>query len=125
MKKVFVCSPLKGDLDLNIEKAKGYCRYVLGCGHVPYAPHVFFTQFLNDNVQRERELGMLGGIEFLKICDEIWVFGNTISEGMSKEISLAKHLNIPVRIIKLNSDFNNPGLCKEIDKIKVHNDENN
>ena len=91
-KKIFVCSPLRGDIQGNMEKAKEYCKYVILEGNIPYAPHVFFTQFLDDNVPTERELGILGGLEFLKVCDELFVFGDKITEGMSKEITLANSL---------------------------------
>ena len=32
------------------------------------------------------------GLELLKLCDEVWVFGDKISEGMKKEIEFAKSL---------------------------------
>ena len=36
------------------------------------------------------------GAEMLKLCDELWVFGEP-STGMQAEIDLAKRLGIPVR----------------------------
>jgi hypothetical protein len=33
----------------------------------------------------------------LKHCDEIWVFGATISEGMKDEIAVAVQNNIPIK----------------------------
>lgn len=35
------------------------------------------------------------GIDLLTICSELWAFGKP-SEGMAKEIEIAKQLNIPV-----------------------------
>ena len=86
MKKVFVCSPLRGDYEKNITAAKTYSCFVAEFGHLPITPHIYFTQFLDDSVERDRALGMLMGIELLKMCDELWVFGPIISDGMSKEI---------------------------------------
>ncbi len=37
------------------------------------------------------------GLELLKLCDEVWVFGDKISEGMKKEIEFAKKLNIEIK----------------------------
>jgi len=96
MKKIFVCSPLRGDLEGNQKKAEQYCKQVCELGYAPYAPHLFFTRFLDDNVEWERNTGILGGIEFLAVCDELWYFGDTITTGMSCEIGFAEEHNIPV-----------------------------
>ncbi len=37
------------------------------------------------------------GRELLTICDELWVFGDRISEGMAAEIELAEGLSLRVR----------------------------
>ncbi len=100
-KKVFVSSPLRGDIEGNIKKAEEYCRYVVEQGHFPYAPHVFFTRFLDDTVPKERELGIAGGIEFLKVCDEMWVFGFEVTAGMKQEIEACSEQGIPIRFIGL------------------------
>ena len=85
MKLVYICSPLKGDIQGNIEKARGYCREALLQGYLPIAPHIYFTQFLDDTNEIERLLGMQCGIYLLPMCDELWVYGEP-SEGMQKEI---------------------------------------
>ena len=86
MKKVFVCSPLRGNVGKNIEKAKGYCREIALKGNIPIAPHVYFTQFLNEEDENERNLGIKQGIELLDICDEMNVYGDKITDGMRQEI---------------------------------------
>ena len=80
-------------------KARQYCKYVTNRGLIPYAPHLLFTQFMDDTIPEERAAGMAMGKEMLKRCDELWVFGETISEGMAAEIELAKELGIPIRCI--------------------------
>ena len=87
MKKIFVCSPYSGDIEENTRKAEEYCKHVIEQGHAPFAPHLFFTRFLNDSLELEREAGIACGIEFLKVCDEMWVFGHKITAGMQKEIN--------------------------------------
>jgi len=98
MKLVYICSPCRGDYEKNITKAQEYCREAISMGVVPIAPHVYFTQFLNDLYPEERKLGMTAGLELLKLCAEVWVYGmDNPSEGMKAEIELAKELRIPVR----------------------------
>lgn len=88
--KVYICSPYRGDTEINIERAQRFCKMAVQRGHIPIAPHLYFTQFLDENNCKERELGMCYANALLKACDEIWVCGNKISEGMSREIELAK-----------------------------------
>lgn len=101
MTKIYICSPCRGrdgDYERNIENAATYARIVARMGYMPVAPHVYFTRFLSDTVPAERELGLKLGLEALKECAEVWVFGlDAPSEGMQKEIELAQLLNIPVR----------------------------
>ena len=97
MRKIYVCSPLSGDIEKNIENAKYYCEYVAKmCGAIPIAPHIYFTQFLDDNIPEERAFGILAGIELLENCDELWYFGDHVSKGMVNEIITAKERGIPV-----------------------------
>jgi hypothetical protein len=101
MKKIFVCSPLAGDVEENIKAAERYCDYVIRQGHVPFAPHVFFTRFLNEDAPGQRELGIQFGLSFLDgWADELWYFGDRISTGMHLEISKANENDIPVFNIK-------------------------
>ena len=86
---VYVCSPLSGDVDGNMEKARQYCRFALEAGSIPLAPHLMFPQFMNDDDPEERELAIFMDIVLMGKCSEVWVFGETISEGMQIEIDRA------------------------------------
>lgn len=98
MKKVYICSPCRGDYEKNIQKAQGYCREAVHMGVIPIAPHVYLTQFLDDTIPEERTTGLNIGLELLKDCDEVWVYGiQNQSEGMKAEIELAGQLGIHVR----------------------------
>ncbi len=97
MKMVYVCSPYKGNVEYNTAKAQGYCRFIYSKGAVPIAVHLHNTQFLDDNVSEERRAGMLLGLHMLNRCDEVWVFGTRISEGMEAEIKAAQRLGIPIQ----------------------------
>ena len=98
MKKVYICSPLGGDIKGNLEKVKRYTRYALMCGTAPVVPH-FYALCLNDNDQTEREIGLAAGLGMLWFCDELWVFGQNITEGMKQELQFCKHLNIKTRYV--------------------------
>ena len=99
-KVVYVCSPLKGNYEKNIVKANLYCRYAYEKGCIPLAPHVIFTQFLDDTKKTERKVGREMGLQLLEKCDAIWVFGSLISEGMKAEIDYAKTHGIKIKHIK-------------------------
>lgn len=72
MKKVYICSPLGGDITANFEKAKRYAEYALKvCGTAPVVPH-FYTLLLDDANPKERELGLKAGKDLLWFCDELW-----------------------------------------------------
>lgn len=97
MKKVFICSPLRGDYENNIQRAREYSLAAVKKGCIPITPHIFFTQFMADNVPSERKLAMEMGLELLLKCDELWAFGiDHPSEGMAREIEAARDAGIPV-----------------------------
>ena len=70
MRWIYVASPFKGDMQTNIQNAKMYALYVANQAFVPMVPHLFLTQFLNDDIQSERELGLALGLQILKRCHE-------------------------------------------------------
>lgn len=96
MKLVYICSPLRGDADRNIRKANGYCLFAAKQSLVPVAPHVMFPGILDDAIPEERSLGLSMGLELVKRCDEVWVFGERLSEGMQAEIRAAEDMSIPI-----------------------------
>jgi len=99
-KLIYICSPYRGDYIKNLTDAARYCRDVL-MQHpdvIPIAPHVFFSQFLDDEIPGERVIGMEAGLALLDMCDEIWVYGITNpSEGMRAEIDYALKNGIKIR----------------------------
>lgn len=98
-KMIYICSPVKGDAENNIAKAREYCKEVLNIGHIPIAPQVAFSGMLNDDIPQEREKALSIGLEFVKQCNELWIFGDRISKGMEGEIKLAKEIGVPVKTV--------------------------
>ena len=97
MKKVYICSPYRGDTETNVENARKYCRATVELSCLPIAPHLLYPQFLDDDNPRERERGMIVAHELIFMCEELWAFGlDDPSEGMREEIRWAKDAGVPV-----------------------------
>lgn len=97
MKKVYICSPCRGDYENNIQRAKEFSRAAVERDCIPITPHIYLTQFMDDTVPAERELGLSIGRELVLMCDELWAFGlDCPTAGMAAEIELARERGIPV-----------------------------
>jgi len=94
---VYIASPFAGDTEYNVARARGYCRFAVSRGCIPVAPHLLYPQFMDDSDRDERELGLFFALVLLDKCDELWVFGSTISAGMAAEIRRAKRKNCRLR----------------------------
>ncbi|MDT8900249.1 DUF4406 domain-containing protein [Anaeroselena agilis] len=94
---VYICSPFAGETEYNISRARGYCRFAVGNGCIPLAPHLHFPQFMDDDDRKQRELGIFFALVLLGKCDEVWVFGGRVSDGMAREIDTARQRGIQVR----------------------------
>lgn len=92
---VYICSPFSGDISENIERTKKYSRYAVDSKAIPVAPHLLFPQFMDDDA--ERELALFMDMVLLGKCEELWVFGELVTEGMSAEIAKAKRKNMKIR----------------------------
>ena len=94
---VYICSPLSGDIEGNQAKARAYCRFAVDSGYIPIAPHIYFPQFMNEHSPKERNLALFMDTVLLTKCAELWVFGDTISRGMSVEMEKARRKGQPIR----------------------------
>lgn len=108
---VYICSPYAGDVETNTANARRYSRFAIESHTIPITPHLLYPQFLDDNVEAERDLGRFIGIVLLSKCSEIWVFGDRISEGMKAEIDRARYKNIPIRYFSTD--------CKEVQHYEI------
>lgn len=94
---VYICSPYSGDVALNVNNTRIYCKYAVDNKCIPIAPHLLFPQFMNDEEPTDRELAMFMNMVLLSKCEELWVFGNTISQGMGQEIAKAEKRRMKIR----------------------------
>ena len=95
---VYICSPFRGDTERNISRARQFCRFALDSNAIPMAPHLLYSQFMDDNNPEERDLAT-HTINYVLLgkCSEVWVFGENISEGMAREITLAEKRRMKIR----------------------------
>lgn len=98
-KLIYIASPLSGDVERNLDFARQACRYAISQDVTPFAPHLLYTQMLDDSDPAERQLGIDMGNQMLEMCEELWRCGDRISAGMEGERKLAESLGIPVRQI--------------------------
>lgn len=94
---VFICSPYVGDIPQNAQNARRYLKFAVEKGAIPFAPHLLYPQVLDEGDPVQRELGIFFGMVWLGKCDELWVFGEIISNGMAREIAKAKRRGMPIR----------------------------
>lgn len=107
-KIIYVCSPFRPqsadskealmEFVENLDRAHSACRLITDLGAVPVCPHIYFPQFLDDEVPEERELAMELALAALRRCSEVFVFSEHITEGMAREIAEASRRGIPVRM---------------------------
>ena len=104
---VYICSPFAGDMERNTQRARRYSRFAVRNGAIPFAPHLLFPQFLDDGKPAERAIDMFMGMVLLGKCEQLWVFGKTISTGMAAEIEKAEKRDMVIRYFTEN--------CEEVD----------
>lgn len=95
---VYICSPFRGDIDENVKRARRYCRFAIDTNAIPIAPHLLYPQFMDDNNPDERYLAV-HTINYVLMgkCNEVWVFGSKMSDGMAREIALAEKRRMKIR----------------------------
>lgn len=94
---VYICSPFSGQVKRNKRKARKYCRFALEQHTIPFAPHLLFPQFMDDDNPEERQTAMFMNMVMLGKCEQLWVFGENYSKGMKAEIQKAKEKKKKIR----------------------------
>lgn len=94
---VYICSPYSGDTEKNIENARKYSRFAVDRHCLPITPHIYFTQFMDDTIPKERDMAMFMNLVLMSKCAELWVFGDNISTGMKSEIDRGKRKHMKIR----------------------------
>jgi hypothetical protein len=93
-RRVYVCHAYADDPPRNVERVRGICRRLVAKDLLPIAPHLYLPAFVDEATERETALALC--IELLDACDELRVFGATLTTGMGREIDHAKQRRIPI-----------------------------
>ena len=88
------------------------CEFVFSKQAVPLNPFRVFEYFLGDRV--DRDLIRQGNNNLIRIADELWVFGETIADGVLAEILFAKDLSKPIRFFTIHNQ------CDKIREISAN-----
>ena len=81
---VYICCPYSSDPAGNAERAKKFCRKAVDMGYIPLCTILHFPQFMNDADPKERELALFFDIVLMGKCQEVFVLGSEITEGIPK-----------------------------------------
>ncbi|MFE9321873.1 hypothetical protein ACIHDR_03575 [Nocardia sp. NPDC052278] len=89
------------------------CEFVLKQGAVPLHPFMIFGYFLSDRV--DRDIIRNANNTVVSRVDEIWVFGDTVANGVLAEIDLANSLGKPVKYFNIATRAREIGEMDPID----------
>lgn len=103
MKQAYLAHPLsaasKAGIARNLRSAKLWYRWA--CDH--YWPDFCFNamwivncEVYEDANKRDREMGMQRNFHHIRRCDELWLVGLDISQGMEDEARFARKCGLPV-----------------------------
>lgn len=105
LKLVYICAPLRGNVEQNIEFARQRAREVFQAGDIPVCSHLMFPPIANpgnpDEDQAVREMGL----RLVALCQQVNVYG-TCTAGMQDEIGLAERLEILVKYFETEGKNN-------------------
>lgn len=95
-KMVYICAPLRGEVEKNIEFARQKAREVFQAGDIPVCPHLMFPPIADPAHPMEDRAAREMGLRLVESCQQVNVYGPTWTEGMWAEIHHAEKLGIPV-----------------------------
>lgn len=109
MERTYIISRYRGserEQKFNKNVARYFCKQLLDEGKIPVAPHIYYTQFLDDNFRDDRECGLKLGIMELRHSQSflLVIIDGIISEGMKREIVEVSRMGIPGRIVTMTHE---------------------
>lgn len=101
---VYICSPFRAkdseQKKLHIDYAKELSRRCVLKGFSVITPHLYYTNFLDDDDELERKMGLESARNLILECDYMLVgVKYDMSEGMRAEICFAEKHDVPVRFL--------------------------
>ena len=96
-KLVYICAPLRGNVEKNIEFARQKAQEVFQAGDIPVCPHLMFPPIADPENPKQDQAAREMGLRLVESCQEIRVCGPEWTEGMRAEIRRAMDLGIQVK----------------------------
>ena len=96
-KLVYICAPLRGDVEKNIEFARQKAQEVFQAGDIPVCPHLMFPPIADPENPQQDQAAREMGLRLVESCQEVHVYGPEWTEGMWAEIRHAMDLGIEVK----------------------------
>lgn len=85
--RVYVCHPYSNNPAGNAARVATICKALVARGLLPIAPQVYLGAFVDDATERETAMGLC--LDLLSMCDEVRVYGPTLTAGMLEELRFA------------------------------------
>ena len=96
-KLVYICAPLRGDVEKNIEFARQKAQEVFQAGDIPVCPHLMFPPIADPENPQQDQAARDMGLRLVESCQQVNVYGPEWTEGMWAEIRHAMDLGIEVK----------------------------
>ena len=96
-KLVYICAPLRGEVEKNIEFARQKAQEVFQAGDIPVCPHLMFPPVADPENPVQDQAARDMGLRLVESCQEVHVYGPEWTEGMWAEIRHAMDLGIQVK----------------------------
>lgn len=105
MKLVYIAHPVSGDVPRNLMQGREFVQRAYMADVAPLAPWITGCEVLDDNDPVQREIGLLCDETTVTRCDEIWLCGPRVSEGMKRELAIAEAIGLTVRRFEMPADI--------------------
>lgn len=122
-KIAYIIHPFRDDKENNEKNMKFIAAVAVRSGTVPIATALYFPHFLNEENEAERLEGIDCGLTLMECCDEVWLFGFNISEGMKMELDCARELKLPVRLYDMHMNRINLRTLKDYGRIYLRRED--
>ena len=96
-KLVYICAPLRGDVEKNIEFARQKAQEAFQAGDIPVCPHLMFPPVADPENPQQDQAAREMGLRLVESCQQVNVYGPEWTEGMWAEIRHAMDLGIQVK----------------------------
>ena len=99
-RRVYICAPFDGRDTRSREKLWWYCQFAVEHGCIPVAPDMYYPEFMHlEFSKHQKELARHFAIRDVSICQEIWAFGDKLTQDIKRKLQVAVSLGINVRLL--------------------------